>query len=98
MQEPGLRARKDSRAVVVDAVSLEMTKLLTACGLKAPGRGFYALRHTFRTVADEVRDRPAIDLVMGHQSGSDIAVHYVERIGDERLRTVTEHVRAWLLA
>ncbi|MGE3108844.1 MAG: hypothetical protein AB7G11_17380 [Phycisphaerales bacterium] len=59
------------------------------------GRGFYALRHTFRTVADEVGDRPAIDLIMGHQDGADIANHYIERISDERLRKVVEHVRSW---
>ena len=63
--------------------------------MRARGRGFYALRHTFRTVADEVADRPAIDLIMGHQDGADIANHYIERISDERLRKVVEHVRSW---
>jgi integrase len=53
------------------------------------------LRHTFRTVADEVGDRPAIDLIMGHEDSSDMATHYVERIGVERLRKITEHVRTW---
>jgi hypothetical protein len=69
-----------------------------AAGLARDGRGFYALRHTFRTVADEVGDRPAVDLVMGHENGADIATHYVERIGDERLRKVAEHVRGWAFA
>ena len=59
------------------------------------GRSFYALRHTFRTVADEVGDRPAVDLVMGHENGADIAVRYVERIEDGRLKRVSEHVHNW---
>lgn len=97
VKAPGPKAKESSQAVTVDGVYLEFSKVLRTCKIKSGGRGFYALRHTFRTVADEVGDRPAIDLVMGHQDGSDIATHYVERIGDERLRRVTEHVRTWTL-
>jgi hypothetical protein len=32
---------------------------------------------------------------MGHNSGH-VSEHYRERIGDERLRAVADHVRAWL--
>jgi integrase len=97
VKAPGPRAKESSQAVTVDGVYLEFSKLLRSCAIASRGRGFYALRHTFRTVADEVGDRPAVDLVMGHQDGSDIATHYVERIGDERLRRVTQHVRSRLL-
>lgn len=97
VKAPGPRAKKGSQAVTVDGVYLEFGKVLKGCGIESAGRGFYALRHTFRTVADEVGDRPAIDMIMGHQDGSDIAVHYVERIGDERLRKVTDFVRARVL-
>ena len=79
----------------VDSVGLMFGRLLTAHGLKRPGLGFYALRHTFRTVADETRDQPAVGSVMGHDDNS-MASLYRERIGDERLRGVTDHVRAWL--
>ena len=94
--EPGSRSQGRQKAVVKDAVAAEFTKVLAAAGVAGDGRGFYALRHTFRTIADEVEDRRAIDLIMGHENGADIATHYVERIDDERLRRVVEHVRAWL--
>lgn len=58
-------------------------------------RGFYALRHTFRTIADETRDFPAIDRVMGH-SDNTMGGHYRERIADDRLKAVVDHVHAWL--
>ena len=57
--------------------------------------GFYTLRHTFRTVADEAKDQPAADYIMGHEVPHMSSV-YRETISDERLRAVTDHVRAWL--
>ena len=51
---------------------------------------------THRTVADETRDFPAIDLIMGHEDSTSMATRYRERIGDERLQAVAEHVRTWL--
>jgi integrase len=59
-------------------------------------RNFLALRHGFRTIGRGARDREAIDSVMGHTDGS-MAAHYIEdSLPDERLRAVTEYVRAWL--
>jgi hypothetical protein len=46
-------------------------------------------------VADECRDQPAVDFVMGHADPS-MAGHYRERISDERLQAVADHVRGWL--
>jgi integrase len=77
-------------------LSLEFSKLLKR--LKINGRkgiGFYTLRHTFRTVAYEAKDQPAADFIMGHEVASMSSV-YRETISDERLRAVTDHVRAWL--
>jgi integrase len=59
------------------------------------GLGFYALRHTFETIAGETRDQVATNAIMGHVDVSMAGV-YRERIGDDRLRAVTDHVRAWL--
>jgi integrase len=79
-----------------DAVTLEFGKLLRTVGLgEKKSLGFYALRHTFRTVADATRDIPAVRLVMGHVDDSMDAV-YRERIDDDRLEAVTQHVREWL--
>jgi integrase len=77
----------------VDTVAANFARVAEKCGLVLPG-GFYLLRHTFRTVADEVRDTPAARLVMGH-TGATIDDTYRERIGDDRLLAVTEHVRQW---
>jgi integrase len=59
------------------------------------GLGFYALRHTFETIAGETRDQVAVDHIMGHER-DDMATVYRERIGDERLIAVTQHVHDWL--
>ncbi len=59
------------------------------------GLGFYTFRHVFRTVADEAKDQPAADFIMDH-ARDDMASVYRERIGDERLKAIADHVRAWL--
>jgi integrase len=79
-------------------ISREFGKLLRALGLdKCKGRGFYSLRHTFRTVADEIKDPPAIDYIMGHES-EHVSTHYREHMDDARLLAITDHVHAWLHA
>jgi integrase len=70
-----------------------LLRLLGINGRK--GLGFYTLRHTFRTVADEAKDQPAADYIMGHEVPHMSAV-YRETISDARLRAVADHVRGWL--
>ena len=89
------RGRTERFSVSVDSVGLEFGKLMQQLGLKCPGR-FYLLRHVFRTIADEVRDLPAVDLIMGHENSGSMATVYRERISDDRLRPVTDHVHKWL--
>ena len=78
------------------ALAAAFGKFRDAAGLKKGRVGFYGLRRTFRTYADEVLDPVAVGLVMGHVDDS-MAAHYRERIGDDRLRRVTDHVRAAVL-
>jgi integrase len=74
----------------------EFTKLLRSLHINGrKGLGFYTLRHTFRTVADEARDQPAADFIMGHEVPHMSSV-YRETISDARLRAVADYVHAWL--
>src|SRR5262245_27855278 len=60
-------------------------------------RNFYVLRHAHRTVADEARDQPAADHLMGHESAH-MSTLCREKISDKRLKAVVNHVHAWLFA
>jgi integrase len=80
-----------------DHLTKRFIELLQKLGLHRERFGFYTLRHVFRTVADECRDTPAVDLIMGHADPS-MGAHYRERIEDARLVAVADHVRAWLFA
>jgi integrase len=75
-------------------VTKETRKLLNRLGIGGH-RNFYTLRHTFRTVADEAKDQPAVDHAMGHETGH-MSSTYRESISDERLRAVADYVRGWL--
>jgi integrase len=87
---------KDKGSLGNRPITHEMTKLLRALGINGrKGLGFYTLRHTFRTVADEAKDQPAADFIMGHEVASMSSV-YRETISDARLKAVTDHVRDWL--
>lgn len=78
------------------AVTHECRKLLDSLGIGGH-RNFYALRHTFETIAGESRDQVAVDAVMGHADAS-MAAAYREGISNGRLQAVTDLVHAWLFA
>jgi integrase len=86
---------------LIDAVDDAAAKAAKKRNVKSPeriyrpGLGFYALRHTFETIGGESRDQVAVNHIMGHADASMAGV-YRERISDERLRDVTDHVRKWL--
>jgi integrase len=76
----------------------EFGKVLRALHINGRvGIGYYALRHVFRTVADETKDQPAVDFIMGHEIPHMSSV-YRETIANERLKAVADYVRAWLFA
>lgn len=76
-------------------VTKEYRKVLGKLKLHRDGLGFYALRHTFETIAGESRDQVAVNAIMGHADAS-MSSHYRERITDERLKAVTDYVHGWL--
>jgi len=81
--------------VASNPVSFAMRKLLHNLGLHRPGLGFYTLRHVFLTIAEESRDHIAVAHVMGHVVPG-MGTAYREKVSDERLRAVAQHVRGWL--
>lgn len=90
-------AKKKSMATF-SPVSGEFRKVLHKLGLHSRGRAFYALRHTFATVASEgPNDSRSINWIMGHVDRS-MAEHYRERPpSDDRLSAVAAYVRTWML-
>jgi integrase len=84
--------KADGRVSTSDAIAQAFTRAAAKAKVATAGRGFYGLRHTFRTIADAARDQPAADLMMGHADGGMAGV-YRERIGWDRLRAVASTVR-----
>jgi integrase len=76
-------------------VSEQMRYVMESAGCHVVGRGHYALRHVLETVGGETKDQVAVNALMGHIDNS-MAATYRERISDERLVAVTDHVRKWL--
>jgi len=74
-------------------------KLLKKLTLQQKGRGFYSLRHTFRTVARHAKDLEAARYIMGHSSDNESEESYLEEpVSDDRLHAVVDHVRVWLFS
>jgi len=95
MTKYGLPWAKDTAD---QTLAKEFGKLLRSIKINGrKGLGFYTLRHTLRTIADEAKDQPAADFIMGHESAH-VSSHYREGISDARLKAVTDYVRGWLFA
>jgi integrase len=91
--------KRDAAGVVkstarTDAIAQEFEKLCKTAEVRY--RGFYAFRHTFRSVADEVADVTAIECIMGHLKPGMGGV-YTQLMGNglARLKAVTDHVHKW---
>jgi len=89
--------RVSDNGVVRNSIMEEFSKLITRLKIKRLGLGFYALRHTFETIAGESKDQVAVDAVMGHADQS-MAAAYREQISNERLVDVSNFVRDWVVA
>jgi integrase len=79
-----------------DVISTRFRRYARAAGIYRDGLSFYTLRHTFLTVADEVRDEAARDRIMGHVTEG-MAENYRQQVMLDRLRAVVDHVRDWLM-
>jgi len=95
----GGKIKKDGKVTQpgspADALGQEFAKVVDKLEMTRSRRSFYALRHGFETIAGETADQVVVDVIMGHKvKGMD--ANYIERIGDDRLRRVVEHVRQWL--
>jgi integrase len=78
-----------------DVLGKKFIRLLRQLSLYRRGFGLYTMRHIFETVASGSKDQVAVNAIMGHVDRTMAAV-YRERIEDERLRAVAEHVHGWL--
>jgi integrase len=89
------RGRPWAKSTCENPVSWQFWALLIDLKLYRKGLSFYTLRHTFETIAGGSRDQVAVNHVRGHVDAS-MAATYRERIEDDRLVAVAEHVRTWL--
>lgn len=85
------RQKHLTKVTYIDRLGDQFDKVLTSLALKRRGIGFYTLRHTFRTWADETNDQHAIHRIMGHAIPGMSGI-YVEEIELHRLRAVVDHV------
>ncbi|WP_063710235.1 tyrosine-type recombinase/integrase [Rhodopirellula sp. SWK7] len=71
--------------------------VLKAAGFPETGRGFYCLRRTFQTQAEECGDLVAVKSIMGHTpSENDMSARYRQRVSDQRLKRCVDTVHDWL--
>jgi len=79
-------------------VGEEFRRVVAKAGVEGR-QTFYDLRRTFQTVAEDSRDLVAVQSIMGHAPATgDMSAIYRQRISDDRLRAVVEHVRKWLFS
>lgn len=83
--------------LLIDKVTRDFRTLMNRA--KVSGRCHYDLRRTFQTIGEGAHDLVAVQHIMGHVPASgDMSSIYRQRIDDERLKAVTEHVQKWLYA
>ena len=76
-------------------VAAEWRRVAEKAGIE--GRTFYDGRRTFQTIAEGARDLVAVQSIMGHApAAGDMSAVYRQRVDDERLQAVTDHVHEWL--
>jgi integrase len=88
----------DDESGIQSPLSQVFKRILEDVGLYRRGRNFYALRHTWQTIAENTtrNDKVAIGTIMGHADNT-MAAEYREYVDDERLFACTDAVRNWLM-
>lgn len=94
-QKPKIKGGKIVGTISNDNTADRFNDLVRTLGLKIEGSGFYKLRHLSMTTADAAGDLHATFALYGHALSGQ-KQNYV-RIGEDRLRKVTEFVRQTLL-
>ncbi|MDB4743907.1 site-specific integrase, partial [Planctomicrobium sp.] len=84
--------RHSSNGAKTDSTVQSFNRLRKRAGVEQAG--FYWLRHTFQTVAEDIKDLPAIAAVMGH-ADSTMAAQYREEVRPERIIEVVKYVSKW---
>ena len=80
----------------VDGVDQEWKKTLKKAGVRS--RGFYVLRHQFRTVADSAGQPNLVRVIMGQVfPGMDEFYLHLGKSQQTELRAVVNRVRTWAL-
>ena len=74
-------------------ITRAFNRLKVEAGVHRPNIGQRSCRHRCRTLADEVCDRNAAAIVMGHKIHG-IDGRYIDSISRERIQAVCDHVRA----
>lgn len=87
---------KGVNGVRVDYVTICFASLLKRAGLIRTGVGFYALRHTFYTIASQTTGTQAVSRIVGHKLGG-MADTYCQQVDDVRLRRASNFVRQQVL-
>ena len=78
-----------------DTVAIRFRALLKRAGMADSGLSFYRLRHTHRHITDMAQDQPAANFIMGNIDQT-MPANYRGLVEDDRLKRVSEYVRAWL--
>lgn len=80
-----------------ESVGKAFRKLVRDLKLDIPlGVGLYAMRHTFATLARDMKDVDGYKRIMGRKLGEGIDSAYIETVPRWRLEAITNHVRSSL--
>ena len=79
-------------------ISKYFRMLLESIGISKDSPNFYALRHTFVTIALQTQDREAVRTITGHgpMSGDMLNIYNEAQVAEARLLAVSNHVHDWL--